>query len=114
MPEEEKIEQKSFESELQTAYDLASNGMGVQLHTVIQTQQNEALDTLPDWAKDAYITSHSNYIGQPYVIDWLNPAKTENSAPNLSPHAEAHITLIDTMVNMYGAIHWAQMREAVT
>jgi hypothetical protein len=104
---------KHFEDEIISAYDLSSSGMGMQLHTVDLAHKTDDLNSLPDWAKENFPISNSNYIGSPSMLGWLFPGRNAGIPDHLSSHSDQHLRLFKEMSNLYSEIQWAQLREVL-
>lgn len=70
-PEEENQTHRFLMETVDSAYDLASGGMGVQTHALRGWHAHSA--DIPDWVFPNIISGSSNYLGNPYVFKWLDP-----------------------------------------
>lgn len=95
---------------LDSAFDLASGGMGIHLHAVADfTARRE----LAEWAGPSLSRPNSNFLGNPYVFGWQEkfPKYYKEYGPKIkSPNSDAHLKLFEVMEDEYGRLKWVQVR----
>lgn len=106
----EKIEY--FPGHIDSAFDLASGGMGIHLHSVADFAAGREL---AEWAHGSLAQPNSNYLGSPYVFGWRwekgQDTFFRDFGPHAtSPHSEAHLRLFDVMHKEYDRMRRVQIR----
>ncbi|MEO8582123.1 MAG: hypothetical protein ABI425_06165 [Patescibacteria group bacterium] len=98
---------KFYPETIDSAYDLASGGMGILLYGLKAYAKGEQSELIAD----NVTRMNSNYIGNPYVMDWVEPGSMGSSGPTFkTPRNEAHLALLRESYDEYDRIHRAQMR----
>lgn len=103
----------SLNRSLDSAYDLSSGGMGIHMHALSKLVNN---DTLPDWTHTSLTTNGSNYIAQPYVLQWIYPESWGGGfQPTvMCPDSELHKTLIQSASKEYKTLDRKMIRTILS
>lgn len=94
-----KKERSEYLDVIDSAFDLTSVGMAVQLHIVDLLGQGKVL---PYWAEEDVNASSSNYFATPYVIGWIRDGDDSFKKPKSScPNSNLHKALMTKMYDEY-------------
>ena len=98
-----------YESNIRSAFDLASGGMGIHLHAVSDLTSGKPLES---WGKGSVRHYSCNYLVTPYVQIWTgNLDNSYSSGPlSLSPFSEDHLRLINASKGLYKKINEKRLR----
>ena len=100
----------SLNERLDSAYDVASGGMGIYMHGLVKVIKNLPL---PKWAQDALYHGTSNYLGGPYVNKWVSPdyPSSAHYGPFITcPDSDLHRRLIASSHEAYRVIGLKMIR----
>ncbi len=96
-----------FPGRLDSAFDLASGGMGIHLHAV---GLFAARKELPKWARESLTFYSANYLSTPYIYKWRGSQHFKIGPFALSPYSELNLKLFDAKDKEYSRIEMMQTR----
>ncbi|QQG41305.1 MAG: hypothetical protein HYV90_03995 [Candidatus Woesebacteria bacterium] len=101
-----------FPGHLESAFSLASGGMGIHLHSVADFVAGR---DLAKWAHTSLAQSGSNYLTNPYVFGWRWKEGQDTMYLDYGPHAtspetQSNLRLFDVMNDEYDKMRSVQLR----